>query len=98
MSYWWGKKYLIFSLFIICLEKKHHQQNVIHEISNENKLLTEDDNISAAMFDYYENLFSSKLISTENINVNFLNTLFNIDKNMCDAYPSMNECKEEIWI
>lgn len=52
------------------------------------------------MWDYYENLYSSKLISNEDIDLYLknckVNTLSETDKNMCDTFPSMNECKETV--
>lgn len=85
------------SKYFLSLEKKHQTQNVIHEVLSENSLLTEDDDILGAMCDYYENLYSSKLISNEDIDLYCkVNTLSETDKNMCDTFPSMNECKETV--
>lgn len=86
--------------YFLSLEKKHQTLNVIHEVLGENNLLTEDHDILGEMCDIYENLYSSKLISNEDIDLYLknckVNTLHETDKNMCVTFPSMNECKETV--
>lgn len=52
-----------------CPEKRHQTQNIIHEVLGEDNFLTEDDDILGAMCDYFENLYSLKLISNEDIDL-----------------------------
>lgn len=86
--------------YFLSLEKKHQTLNVIHEVLGENNFLTEDDDILGEMCDIYENLYSSKLISNEDIDLYLknckINTLHETDKNMCVTFPSKNECKETV--
>lgn len=48
----------------------------------------------------YENLYSSKLVSNKDIDLYLknckVNTLSESDKNKCDSFPSMNDCKETV--
>lgn len=52
------------------------------------------------MCDNYENLYSSKLVSNEDIDLylkNYkVNKLSETDRNKCDAFPSINDCKETV--
>lgn len=63
-------------------------------------MLAEDGDILGAMCDYYDNLYHSKLIPKEDSDLYFENCKVNIlsdsDKNMCDTFPWMNECKKSL--
>jgi exonuclease III len=86
--------------YFLGLEKKHQTQNIINEILQENNILTESDDILGAMCDFYENLYSSNSTSNEKIDEYLndidVNKLSDTDKDMCDFFPSLPECKETV--
>ena len=58
------------SRYFLSLEAKHQTSNVIKELTNDNGLKVKSDNkILGEMCNFYENLYKSKEIENENIDV-----------------------------
>ena len=88
--------------YFLSLENKHQSSNVIKELVNENgNKLTSDNKILGEMCNFYEKLYTSKNIESENID-RYLSTLENIsclsneEKNICDMFPTLEECESAV--
>ncbi len=84
------------------LEKNRQSNNVIKELKDKNgKICHKDDEILGIATDFYENLFSSKNISQNDIDnyldqVNFENTLSDDQKDFCDEPITEKEVENVI--
>ena len=62
---------------------------------------TSDNKILGEMCDFYEKLYTSKDIESDNIDI-YLSTLQNItclsneERNMCDMFPTLEECEKDV--
>ena len=66
-------------VIFLSLENKHQSSNVIKELVNENWMrFTSDNKILGEMCDFYEKLYTSKYIKSDNID-SYLSTLENIN-------------------
>ena len=88
--------------YFLGLESKHQTSNVIKEVlSNDGKCVKSDDEILGEMCLFYETLYSSNHVCDDNIDtyldsVNGICNLRNDEKDMCDLFPSIQECKNAV--
>ena len=81
-------------------KKRHQTHNIIHELVKNDDVLTEDEDILSEMCNFYEKLYTSKSIPNNEINnyleVSNVNELSYKNRDMCDTFPSLEECKETV--
>ena len=88
--------------FFLGLEKSHQTFNVIKELkTSDGRTAKSENEVLGEMCNYYENLYTSKNINDHDID-NYLNQcdipkLSQIDKELCDFFPTLMECKEAVF-
>ena len=84
--------------YFLSLEAKHQTANVIREVvCDDGKRVNTDNEVLGEMCNFYKKLYSSNSISDISIE-NYFENIENIcrlkdeDKQLCDVFPSMQEC------
>lgn len=88
--------------YFLGLEKKNQTNNTIKELRDvNNKIINTNSEIIKEICNFYENLYTTKSIDGNKIS-NYINdikypTLNEQDKLICDALPTLDECKEAVF-
>ena len=88
--------------YFFSLEKKHQSQNIINELcTDQNDIVHSNNDILGEMCTFYENLYSSKQVNDGDIDnylstLNVRNVLSEKDQELCDKFPSLEECEEAV--
>ena len=89
------------SKYFLGLEKKRQNSNTIRKVKTVRGTFYDDDNILKELESFYQNLYRSQNIDTEDIesylkSLPFNNAINDIDKNICDEKISRQELRNAV--
>ena len=88
--------------YFLGLETKQQSSNIIRKLKSiENVVYTSQSDIMGEMCSFYEKLYTSQNISDVDIDTYLADIdtpkLSSVEKELCDAFPSLDECREAVF-